>query len=374
MSRVRVLHVVSRSQRRGAERAALDLARALDELGCEDDVVALARAFDESEINELPSLTRQSSRGWRTLAPEIRALHTQLERHPFDIVLAHGGRAAEVAALARRGQSPPVVWQRILGFPPSIARPPRRLWWQFVSRRINAAVALNAPLASELRALGFRGPIWTIANFRDMRRFSDLDRLCETDRLRDELRIAKDVPLLGFVGRLVEQKRPDRALDVLAEVHRLGVTNAHLVVVGDGPLRSDVERGVASRGLNGYVHLLGDRDDVERILAGIDVFVLTSDDEGIPGVVIEAEMAGCCVVVPDIGGLAELVTNRETGMITSRSDARELAAAVVDVVRDSDRRRQMGDKARKFAAQFSSERAAASYLARFEELLARGRT
>ena len=122
--------------------------------------------------------------------------------------------------------------------------------------------------------------------------------------------------------------------------------------------------------MNGYVHLLGDRDDVARLLAGIDVFVLTSDDEGIPGVVIEAEMAGCCVVAPDIGGLAALVANGHTGMLTARADARELAACVVDVLRDRDRRVQMGDNARKFAAQFSSERAAATYLKRFEELLA----
>jgi glycosyltransferase involved in cell wall biosynthesis len=367
---MRVLHVVIRSHRRGAELAALDLRHALDELGCRNDVVALARAFDGSELAELPSLTRHSGRGWRTLMPEIRALRTELDRHPVDIVLAHGGRAAEVAALARRGQSPLVVWQRILGFPKSVTRPPRRIWWQLVSRRIDAAVALDAPLAAELRALGFRGPIWTIANFRDPRRFADLDRHRESERLRSELRLGSEAPLLGFVGHLIEQKRPDRALDVLAEVHRLGITNAHLVVAGDGPLRSEVGRIVEAQRLNGYVHFLGERDDVERILAGIDVFVLTSDDEGIPGVVIEAEMAGCCVVAPDIGGLAALVTNGQTGMLTARPDARELASCVVQVVRDRDRRAQMGDNAQKFAAQFSSQRAAATYLERFDELLA----
>src|SRR4051794_29178576 len=185
--RVRVLHVVSRSQRRGAERAALDLAHALDELGCENDVVALAPAFDGSEIAELPSLTRRTSLGWLSLVPEIWALRARLTRHPVDIVLAHGGRAAEVAALARRGRRPLVVWQRILGFPASISRPHRRMWWRIVSRRIDAAVALNAPLASELDALGFRGPIWTIANFRDVKRFAGLDNGCASERLRHEL-------------------------------------------------------------------------------------------------------------------------------------------------------------------------------------------
>jgi glycosyltransferase involved in cell wall biosynthesis len=368
-----VLHVVTRSHRRGAERSALDLARALDELGCQDKVVALAPAFDGSELAELPSLTRRSGRGLRALVPEIRALRAELYRHPVDILLAHGGRAAQVAAFARRGRSPLVVWQRILGFPASIARPPRRMWLQLVSRRIDAAVALNAPLAAELRALGFSGPIRTIGNFRDTRRFAGLDHRHESERLRAELGLDPAVPVLGFVGHFVEQKRPDRALDVLAEVHRLGETTAHLVMVGDGPLREDVEHNVR-RTFNGYVHLMRERDDVARILAGIDVFVLTSDDEGIPGVVIEAEMAGCCVVVPNVGGLAALVTDGQTGMLSERADARELAKCVVEVVRDSDRRRQMGANAREFAMQFSSQRAAATYLQMFEELLASGRT
>jgi glycosyltransferase involved in cell wall biosynthesis len=366
---MRVLHVVSRSQRRGAERAALDLSDALAALGHDNDIVALVRAFDGSERPELPALTRRSRLRATSFPFEVRALRRELKQRPVDVVLAHGGRAAQVAVLARGRSGPRVVWQRILGFHESIARPPRRWWWSFVVRRIDASVALTEELAEEVRAMGLPGPVWVIENFRDPSRFVGLDRATQSRRLRSALGIDANAPVIGFVGHLVEQKRPDRALEVLAEVHRLGASSAHLVIAGDGPLRHNVEREVRTRGLDEYVHLLGNSDNVEEILAGIDVFVLTSDDEGIPGVVIEAEMAGCCVVAPDIGGVAGVVRNGKTGIVSPSRDAVEIARHVYDALSDAPRRERMGAQARDDAKRFSSQTAARHYEMRLQTLV-----
>ena len=72
---------------------------------------------------------------------------------------------------------------------------------------------------------------------------------------------------MGFVGHMIEQKRPDRALDALVAMHELG-EEAHLVVAGDGPLRSRFEQDVRERGLDKYVHVLGHRNDIAQILVG----------------------------------------------------------------------------------------------------------
>jgi glycosyltransferase involved in cell wall biosynthesis len=357
---VRILHLVTRSQRRGAELVALELARALDRLGCEDRVIALARAFDGSGVDELPSLTPRSDLGVRTLFASVRALRRELVREPVDIVLAHGGRAAEIAALARRGARPRIVWQRILGLPARFSHPLRRRWWQLLLRRTDAAVALTEELENELHQLGFKGRIWRITNFRDPTRFEGLNRADESTRLRAELGVASDAPLIGFVGHLIAQKRPDRAIEVLAEVHRLG-TRAHLVVAGDGPLRAALEGQVAERLLDAYVHVLGEREDVEHIFGGIDVFVLTSDHEGIPGVLIEAQMAGCPVVAPLIGGVRDVIEDGVTGTITAHSDPTEIAHGVVELLGDPERRTRMVEAARRRASQFTSSRAAAIY-------------
>src|SRR5689334_9834086 len=124
---MRILHLVTRSQRRGAELVAVELARGLDALGHTNQVLALGLGFDGGEDVDLRPLTRRVDGGLRALWLGAWALRKQLKRDPVDIVMAHGGRAVEAAVLVRRRGRPLVVWQRILGFPPGIWRPVSRL-------------------------------------------------------------------------------------------------------------------------------------------------------------------------------------------------------------------------------------------------------
>jgi len=364
---VRILHLVTRSQRRGAELVAVELARGLDALGHTNRVRALALGYDGSEDADIQPLTRRTDDGLVALWLGARALRHSLEREPVDIVMAHGGRAVEAAVLVRRRGQPLIVWQRILGFPPTIWRPVRRARWRMVARRIDAAVALTPDLEAELRRLGFTGPVWAIPNFRDPEPFVAVDRAVAGRNLRAELGVGADVDLVGLVGHLIQQKRPDRALDALEAMHARGQA-AHLVVAGDGPLRDDFERDVARRGLDPYVHVLGSRDDIAQLLAAIDVLILTSDSEGLPGVLIEAQMAGCPIVTVPVGGVRELVDDGETGVVTEQVDATELADRVVGLLRDPKLRARLGERARRRAVRFSSSAAAGTYAERLTEI------
>src|SRR6187455_1074301 len=146
MGPLRILHLVTRSQRRGAELVAVELARGLDSLGHANRVLALGLGFDGGEDVDLPPLTRRSDGGIRALWLGARALRRHLAREPVDILIAHGGRAVEAAVLARRRGRPLIVWQRILGFPAHMWRPVRRLRWRVIVSRIDAAVALTPDL------------------------------------------------------------------------------------------------------------------------------------------------------------------------------------------------------------------------------------
>jgi len=367
MTSVRIVHLVSRSQRRGAELVALELARELDRLGHSNRVFALGLGFDGTQDRALAPLTGRRDSGARTVFLAGRALRQRLVAEPADVVVAHGGRAVEAAVLARRRGRPLIVWQRILGFPPQMARPVRQLRWRAVVRRIDAAVALTGDLGDELRRLGFAGPVWVIPNFRDPEPFMAVDRDVAARNLRKDLAIASDVAVIGFVGHLIAQKRPDRALDTLAAVHKLG-ESADLVVAGDGPLRTEFVRDVNARGLAASVHVLGQRDDIAQILGAVDVFILTSDSEGLPGVLIEAQMAGCAIVTVAVGGVREVIDDGETGVVVDTADADQLAARVVELLRDRPRRRQIGDRARRESVRFASSQAAALYDARLTEL------
>ncbi len=366
---MRILHLVTRSQRRGAELVAVELARGLEALGHTNQVRALGLGFDGSEDVELPPLTRRADGGVRALWLGSRALRRYLHEEPVDIVIAHGGRAVEAAVLVRRRGRPLIVWQRILGFPEQMWRPMRRFRWRMVVRRVDAAVALTPDLGDELGELGFTGPIWPIPNFRDPEPFVAVDRDEAARHLRTELALPDGVGLVGFVGHLIEQKRPDRALDALVAMRALG-EDVHLVVAGDGPLRASFERDVAARGLGTYVHVLGHRDDIAQILGAIDVFILTSDSEGLPGVLIEAQMAGCPIVTVPVGGVRDLVDDGETGVVIDDLDHDELAVRVVGLLRDPQLRGRLGERARRRAVRFSSSAAASTYAARLAEVVA----
>ncbi len=368
MSRLRILHLVTRSERRGAEVVALELARQLDALGHDDRVVALVSGFDGSVEPELKPLLRRPDVGMASFLALRRALRRELDRRPVDLVLAHGGRPFEIAVLARRRAKPSVVWQRILPFPATMWSPLRRAWWRRLARAGDGAVVLTNDLEFELLRLGFRGPIWKIPNFRDSAPFADLDRRKAATALRAELGIAPDTAVIGLVGHLIEQKRPDRALDVLAELNARGEP-AHLVVAGDGPLRESFRRDASARGLGAFVHLLGQRRDIDVVLGGIDVLVSTSQAEGVPGVLIEALMAGCPVVAMRVGGVDAVVEDRGTGMLVDAGDVTAMAQRVVELLRDAALRERLGAAGRRRSDEFSARRAARVYAARFEEML-----
>ncbi|MFM8236581.1 MAG: glycosyltransferase family 4 protein [Actinomycetota bacterium] len=341
---MRILHVVSRSQRRGAEIVAVELAALLDRRGAENRVVALAPGFDGGTVPGLPALTDRRAGGTIALLVAARALRRDLRTHPADVVLAHGGRALEAVVLTGR-RRPLVVWQRVLGFPASVWRLPRRWWWTRVVRRTDAVACISEELGAEVRRLGFAGPVWSIPNSRDPERFATVDRRVARRTLCDRLGIDDRAPLIGWIGHLTAQKRPDRAVAVLAAVRAVH-PEARLVVAGDGPWRARVEAAVADAQLGGAVHLLGPVDDVVPVLGGVDVFLLTSDDEGVPGVLIEALMTGCAVVSGPVGAVPDMIDDDRTGRLAADTSVTAAAELVIDLLADPARARALGDSAR----------------------------
>jgi len=113
---------------------------------------------------------------------------------------------------------------------------------------------------------------------------------------------------------------------------------AHLVVAGDGPRRAALEHAMSARALTPFVHVLGERRDVAMVLGGIDVLVSTSASEGVPGVLIEALMAGCPVVAMQVGGIATVVENGVTGVLVEAGAVAALTDRVVELLADRPRR------------------------------------
>jgi glycosyltransferase involved in cell wall biosynthesis len=126
-----------------------------------------------------------------------------------------------------------------------------------------------------------------------------LTRAVDGDRLRAALGIPAGSAVLGHVGRLAPVKNQRFLLRVFGRF-RQAFAHARLLLIGDGPDRTAIEREVERLGLAGTVHVLGARTDVPELLRGvIDVFLLPSRHEGLPLSLIEAQLAGRRCIVSD---------------------------------------------------------------------------
>lgn len=181
----------------------------------------------------------------------------------------------------------------------------------------------------------------------------------------------EDAFLLVSVARLSPQKDHVTLIRAFSKAvsHQ---PNLHLLLVGDGPLRPQLEAEVRGLGLGGKVHFLGVRTDVPEILAAADVFVLSSRWEGNPLSVMEAMAAGKPVISTAVGGVPELVESGVTGFLVRPGDAQDLAQAIVRVAGDPDLRLRLGHAAhgeakRRFDVRIMVER----YEVLYEQLLAK---
>jgi glycosyltransferase involved in cell wall biosynthesis len=186
----------------------------------------------------------------------------------------------------------------------------------------------------------------------------------DRDRARAALaRLVPDLgpePLVGYLGRLSAEKGVRELVSALASP-LLGAVRA--VLVGDGPLRAEVEAAIAARGLGARTHLLGWRDDAALLLPAFDVLVLPSWREGVPLAALEAFAAGVPVVASRVGGMPDVVRDGETGILAPPRDPAALAAALGSLLGDPGRRRALAAAAaRDLAERFSAPAMARAYL------------
>jgi glycosyltransferase involved in cell wall biosynthesis len=153
---------------------------------------------------------------------------------------------------------------------------------------------------------------------------------------------------VGMVARMnAHYKNHAGFLRIAAEIHRR-MPETEFLLVGDGPLRPELERQAAALGLGERAIFLGDRRDIPAVLASIDVAVLTSDSESLSNVIIEAMAASLPAVAYNVGGNAELV-NEQRGALVAAGDEHEFAIAILRLLSDASLRGRQGGTSRQFA-------------------------
>lgn len=151
------------------------------------------------------------------------------------------------------------------------------------------------------------------------------------------------------VGRLVEEKRMDRFLKILCQLRQRSHNPVKGVIVGAGPLKSRLERQAFELGLlPGAVELREPVQDTAPIYRESDVFVLTSDFEGTPNVVLEAMASGLPVVATRVGGVPEVVRHGETGYLAEPGDDQAMTDALLCLINSAQLRAGLGSRARTY--------------------------
>jgi len=195
----------------------------------------------------------------------------------------------------------------------------------------------------------------------------------DADRLRAEVRkelgIGPDTPMVLQVARMHPVKDHVTAIGAMSLAVQ-DVPDAVLVLAGDGVERNRIEGKIEQFGLKKNVRMLGVRDDVPRLMAAADLFMLSSVSEGISVTLLEAMASSIAIVATDVGGNAEVVGHNSTGLLSGRGEATALGKNLITLLRNANLRHRMGRAGRDRMLQlFNQQQMHAAYSKLYDQML-----
>jgi N-acetylgalactosamine-N,N'-diacetylbacillosaminyl-diphospho-undecaprenol 4-alpha-N-acetylgalactosaminyltransferase len=352
----------------GAERFAVNLAGALDRGRFAPALCAATGRVDYPAPPGVP-VAALDYRGLATLPAAILRLRRRIAAERPDLVLSNVLATNALTGAALAGLADPPPWIARIGNAPGIGEPRLHRWWARRAYRRARSLVCNSRGMAEAFARVYPGSGDRIESLGNPTDFAELERraaepvdpaavalLDPTAAAPVDLTAAAPLgprpapgagPILLAVGRLTRQKRPDLMLEALARVRRRpGLEGARLWLCGEGPLAGSIARRARRLGLGDAVALLGFVANPFALMRRADLFLLTSDFEGLPNALIEAQGLGLPAVATRCPhGPDEIVEDGATGLLAPTGDAEEVAAAAADLLADPARRRRMGEAA-----------------------------
>jgi glycosyltransferase involved in cell wall biosynthesis len=314
-------HLVTASQRRGAEVFAVDLVTALTRGVGTHHMAALTEGPQGNDL-DVPIL------GTSPFAPAtLRALRRDARDQ---VVVAHGSKTLPACALALAGGATPFVY-RSIGDPLAWSgRGLRRRRTAVLLGRAARVVALWPAAADALTGVHGvpAGKVTVIPNAVPAERCPVPDTAAQA-AARRSFGLPAEAPVVAYVGALSAEKQVDTAIAAVA-----ALDGVHLLVVGDGPLRAELE-ALATTAAPGRTTFVGVQPGPQQALAAADAVVLPSRTEGMPGVLIEAGLSSRPAVASDVGGVAEIVCPGETGMLAAPGDVGGFTEGLRTVLADA---------------------------------------
>jgi L-malate glycosyltransferase len=268
--------------------------------------------------------------GWR--------LSRLLKRVRPDVIHAHDPHGVAMASVALSMLSasgvPPLVAARRVDF-----RLKRNSFSRWKYRQVDLFIASSEAIRQILIRDGVEAEtVVTVHEGIDVARMAHV----EAANVHAEFFLPHGAPLIANIAALVPHKGQRHLLDAMPRVIR-AVPDARLVILGEGELRPQLEQQIRHLHLEHHVVMPGFRPDVLSLLKGMDIFVLSSETEGLGTSLLDAMAAGKPCVGTRVGGIPEVIDDGVSGLLVPPHDPPALAAALIHLLAEPQSRQRMGD-------------------------------
>lgn len=377
MSMEKVLHLRSSSGFHGPERQMLQLAKHIRGEGFQLEMLVLYRRQGAMSFMH-PLIERARSHGLVAdqleekvrLSPKaILYVAQRLKRERFSLIHTHGYKANIIGGIAAKLAGVKSVATMHLHTETTHRLRLYRIIDLLTLRFFPKVIAVSESMRQYLIAAGLPPKrVMTVHNAIDIGIFTS-NVSFHDKALRNQLGIGSDQNIISLIGRLTSQKghryfleSANRILEVLPETRFL--------IVGDGPLREDLEGLSLSLGIAQAVRFLGYRQDVAALMSMSDVIVMPSLREGLPYVLLEALALARPVVGTRVGGIPEVIKHGETGFLVPPKDSERLTEAIIWVLRNPEEAASLGERGRELVSrEFNVETMVRKIAAVYAEVL-----
>ena len=340
---------------RGGQRQSLFLAKELQKKGYDFRYVVQPKSplHEKASESGLPVLPIRMAGEFDVFA--VLRLAFAMKRRKCRLIHSHDAHSTAIAAAAARFAGVPIrVISRRVDFP---------LRDNFFSRlkyrkNVDVIIAISRGVKKVLEDSGIDSSlIKVIPSGTDFSVFSEEGK---SDYLRRELGLAEDDFLVGIVAHLADHKG-HKYLIKATKILREEAPRIKVIIVGEGPLRMELDKLTKDIRVEDMVFFLGFRADIPQILASLDLFVLSSYLEGMGSSILDAMACRLPVVATKVGGIPEVVTHEKTGLLVTPQRPKSLADAILRLYRDRELASRLGDKGfeivqRKFSAESMAQK------------------
>ncbi|HRW08678.1 MAG TPA: glycosyltransferase family 4 protein [Caldilineaceae bacterium] len=381
-AKIRVLHPITRLIIGGAQENTLLTAALLDKAEWDVTVLCGPQTGSEGSLIETAQEWGLALTIEPTLVREINPLKDLLallrmvrlmRQGNYTIVHTHSSKAGILGRWAAKLAGVPIIVHTIHGWGHHDRQHPLIRAYYILLEKLTLLITDKLIVVSSLNTTkGLADGIGRAEDYVVIRSGIELGRFGHPQVPRSETRatwgIPNDVAVVGTVTRLSPQKAPldfVRAAALIAQRH----PQTWFMMVGDGPLRGEVEALAAELGIADRLVLTGLRRDVPELMAAFDFFALSSLWEGLPRVLPQAMATGLPIVATACDGSAEAITDGENGFLVPPGEPAQLAERLCQLLADPALAEQMGVTGQDRVDEFSDERMVAQITALYRELL-----